>query len=155
MKRFAAVLKEGGAKKSLFDTYNTLKFVLRNFKVNADYVPSYEGFLITFNTLRSLSRKLKGGWPSGSDLTTVANHLKLFRFYSHHFSHNHFNELPTTVPSLLLLLMLSEKSYYNVELFFYFSQNSPNLEVSFDFPPFIDLYKRTKIFLFVQESLKL
>ena len=127
MKRFAVVLQEGGAKKSLLETYKTLKFVLRNFKVNADYVPSYEGFLITFNILRSISRKLKGGWPSGSDLTTVANHLKLFRFYSHHFSHNHFNELPTTVPSLLLLLMLSEESYqlqYTI-LFFYFSQNSP------------------------------
>ena len=60
MKRFAAALQEGGAKKFLLESYNSLKFVLRNFKVNADYVPSYEGFLITFNTIRSLSLKHKG-----------------------------------------------------------------------------------------------
>ena len=65
MKHFAAVLQEGGAKKLLLVSYNTLKFVLRNFKVTDDFVPSYEGFLITFNTLRSLSRKHKGGWPNG------------------------------------------------------------------------------------------
>ena len=38
MKHFASVLQEGGAKKSLLESYKTLKFVLRNFKVNADHV---------------------------------------------------------------------------------------------------------------------
>ena len=146
MKRFATALQEGKAKKSLLVSYKTIKFVLRNFKVNADYIPSYEGFLITFNTLRSLSRKHSGGWPSGSDLTTVANNLKLFRYYSHHFSYNYFKELPATVPSLLLLLMLSEERYNNCDLFSYFSHNSPNLEVSFDNPLFFALYSRIKPF---------
>ena len=121
MRRLAAVLKECWIRQTLYSLNRTLKFVLRNFKVNTDYVPGYEGFLITFNTLRLLSRKHKGGWPSGSDLTTVDNLIKLFRYYSHHFSHNQFNELPTTVPSLLLSLMLSEERDPSIDdLFFTF-----------------------------------
>ena len=143
MKRFAVVLQEGETKKSLLVSYNSLKFVLRNFKVNADHVPSYEGFLITFNTLRSLSRTHKGEWPNGSDITTVVNLIKLFRFYSHHFSHNHFNELPTTVPSLLLSLMLVESWVLTFSLFSLFSKDPLSLpQVSFDSHPFSDLYSR-------------
>ena len=86
MKHFAAVLQEGGAKKLLLVSYNSLKFVLRNFKVTDDFVPSYEGFLMTFNTLCSLSRTHKGEWPNDS---TAENLMKIFRYYSYHFSYNH------------------------------------------------------------------
>ena len=129
MKQFASAMQEGLSKQTLHKSYKILKFVLRNFMVNADYLPSYEGYLITFNTLRTLSRKHRGLWPN--DSTTAENLIKLFRYYSHQFSYNHFNEL-TTVPSLLLLLMLSEEGYRrNGDLFPYFSKNAPDLKVSF------------------------
>ena len=152
MKHFAVVLREGETKKSLLVSYNSLKFVMRNFKVNADHVPSYEGFLITFDTIRSLSRTHKGEWPT--DSTTAENLMKLFRFYSHHFSHNHFNELPTTVPSLLLLLiLLEESSRRNDVLFSHFSQNSPgDLEVSLDYPTFFDLNMKLESFFFERKK---
>ena len=129
----------------MLESYKTLKFVLRNFKVNADFVPSYEGFLITFDTIRTLSRTHKGEWPT--DSTTAENLIKLFRYYSHQFSYNHFNELPTTVPSLLLLLMLVELGTASYDLFIYFSMDWPDdLEVSFADPPFFALYSRIKPF---------
>ena len=143
MRRLAAVLKEGWIRQSLYNLNRTLKFVLRNFKVNTDYIPSYEGFLTTFNTLSLLSREQKGVWPSGSDLTAVVSLIKLFRYYSHHFSHNHFNELPATAPPLLLSLMLVESRYLSYILFSRFSQDPlGDLQVSFDSHPFSDLYSR-------------
>ena len=156
MKQFAAVL-QGGCRQSLLVSCETVKFILLNFKVNDDYVPSYEGFLLTFNTLRSLSLKHKGKWPNDSDATTADNLIKLFGCYSHHFFHN-FNELPDTVPSLLLLLMLVESMCFSIEssyhpytLFFCFFPDSPgDLKVSFALPPFYSLYKKLAPFYFIR-----
>lgn len=152
MKQFAAVL-QGGCKQSLNKSYETVKFILLNFKVNDDYFPCYEGFLLTFNTLRSLSLKHgRGKWPNDSDATIADNLIRLFGCYSHHFFHKHFNELPATVPSLLLLLMLLESRCSSYALFLYFSLDSPDDLVTFADPPFSDLYKKLAPFYFIPKK---
>lgn len=136
MKRFSTEIKEEPDGLNLYDSYKAISFVLRNLEFNADYIPSYEGFLNTFRSLRIRSLEHKGELP---DDPAVTNLLSLFGFYSRLFLYNHFDELPTTVPPLLLFSMINQGKF-DEYLFDLFSQSSlDGLQITFGFWPRTDL----------------
>ena len=137
MKRFSNEIKEKPDGLILYDSYKSLSFVFRNLEFNADYIPSYEGFLKTFKSLRILSLEHKGNLP---DDPAVTNLLSLFGFYSRLFLYNYLEELPTTVPPLLLFLVTDQGMNIDEYLFDLFSQSSlDGLHIAFGFWPRTDL----------------
>ena len=122
MKRIITISKEGSERRKLFRVYESLIFSLRNFEFSLDYIPSSEGFVNTFMALNSRSLMYKGKLP---DSPIVTNLLRLFRYYSRQFIFDHLDELPFTVPALLLFQMLNVEFSADDKLFSDFSINSP------------------------------
>jgi hypothetical protein len=101
--------------------YETAKFILKEFEFTDDLVPSYTGLLKTFNSLCSLSSASKGIWK---DDPKAYNLIRLFQFYSHHFSNYEFKNIPEIVPEVLHFMIIEQPFYSVVDIFQIFSFKS-------------------------------
>jgi hypothetical protein len=124
----------------LYRSFEAFRFILRSFKSNFEYMFTYYDLLNIYTDLRFFSMSTKGKL---TDNPVVEGLLKLFRYYSFHFLSFHYNELPNTIPTMLLILMMREENFFDNQLFLYFSYDS-YIKIWFSFfsTPFKDLAVR-------------